>query len=65
MSRRHYRWGDVEATPIYETTPYIEVYEPDGRAYRLAHIVRAGTATRLGRPFPVEIDPAILVPAAH
>ena len=48
-----------------EAEPYIEVYELDGRAYRLAHTPRAGTTTRLERPFPVEVDPAILVRAAH
>ena len=55
----HYWRADIEGQP------YIEVYELDGQAYRLAHTLRAGTATRLERPFPVEVDPAILVRAAH
>jgi Uma2 family endonuclease len=55
----HYWRVDIEADP------YIEVYELDGRAYRLAHTLRAGTSSRLEQPFPVEIDPAILVRAAH
>jgi hypothetical protein len=41
------------------------VYQLDGRAYHLAHTLRAGTSTRLEQPFPVEVDPAILVCAPH
>jgi Uma2 family endonuclease len=55
----HYWRVDLEAAP------YIEVYELDGRAYRLAHTLRAGTTGRLEQPFPIDVDPAILVRASH
>jgi Uma2 family endonuclease len=55
----HYWRVDLEAAP------YIEVYELDGRAYRLAHTLRAGTTGRLEQPFAIEVDPAILVRAPH
>jgi len=55
----HYWRVDIEADP------YIEVYELDGHAYRLAHTLRAGTSTALERPFAIEVDPAILVRAPH
>jgi Uma2 family endonuclease len=48
-----------------ESAPYIEVYELDGRAYRLTHTLSAGTSSRLEQPFPIEVDPAILVRAPH
>jgi Uma2 family endonuclease len=55
----HYWRVDIEGAP------HVEVYELDGRTYRLARTLHAGAVTRLEQPFPVEIDPAILVRAAH
>lgn len=41
--------------------PFLEIHELAGATYRLVQTLRAGTATRLERPFPVQIDPALLV----
>jgi Uma2 family endonuclease len=41
--------------------PYIEIYELDAGAYKVAGIGRAATPLRIGRPFELEIDPAVLV----
>jgi len=44
-----------------EADPFVEVYELDAGAYKLAATVRAGTPLPVERPFPVTIDPAQLV----